>query len=103
MLIEGVFENTDGNKFQTSLNPYSTGRCSLSLLLRSKGQGCRQGLNPYSTGRCSLRPKCVFDSFASLDGLNPYSTGRCSLRSARQITFVENKKVLILILLEDAH
>ena len=39
------------------------------------------GLNPYSTGRYSVSMDYV-NNYISIDSLNPYSTGRYSVRLA---------------------
>ncbi len=63
---------------EKSLNPYSTGICSLSSVFVVLSGGCK-GLNPYSTGICSLSYcfSCWESGMSS--SLNPYSTGICSL------------------------
>jgi len=39
----------------SGLNPYSTGRYSMSKLLTLEKDGESDSLNPYSTGRYSMR------------------------------------------------
>jgi len=57
-------------------------------------------LNPYSTGRYSMSLNTLREYLRQLEGLNPYSTGRYSMRILKLIDEI-SREVLILILLED--
>ena len=73
------------------LNPYSTGRYSMSIHNTNDCIGFISCLNPYSTGRYSMRspPKVVCISLYLC--LNPYSTGRYSMRM--DFDFDNNKMI----------
>ena len=58
-------------------------------------------LNPYSTGRWSLTTPIWSPELNDFKRLNPYSTGRWSLTTSPQRRSNTSLKVLILILLED--
>ena len=83
------------------LNPYFIGRCSLRLG-RWTIQSMLLCLNPYFIGRCSLRSLNTLRTRPTDMRLNPYFIGRCSLRQQLRCR-VHERRVLILILLEDAH
>ena len=84
------------------LNPYFGGRCSLRDETLGK-RWRRFCLNPYFGGRCSLSRRFWMSKEIDLNSLNPYFGGRCSLRIKKSWKKENLLKVLILILVEDAH
>ena len=82
-----------------SLNPYSTGCCSLTQMY-GRNEYYSFSLNPYSTG-CLLSDELPENHKQKSRCLNPYSTGCCSLTTLLGF-LVRLYKVLILILLDVA-
>ncbi len=84
-----------------SLNPYSTGRWFLIISIHLYDNLYQICLNPYSTGRWFLMNRSITLWLSFTRSLNPYSTGRWFLMACCMYLLVTEKKVLILILLED--
>ena len=84
------------------LNPYFFGKCSTaSLSIYCKSLRYYR-LNPYFVGKCSTAIDTHLKNIRRKLSLNPYFVGKCSTACTPHAIVLNDGRVLILILLENA-